>query len=297
MFMLRNSWLIVLFVSVSCFAQDTDLVRIEYAHIPQYKSDNSVNRYRAFINAPIRINNDTDYLILGLEYRYSDLDFNDPVPFDVNNLETFQLFRGSLAYTFMRNGPWRYAAKIGIEINSNFENSSITNDDTNITGAAFMIKDISGDSIAKPSRLIIGLNYSTNQGRPYPLPVINYYKKFHPNWSYSLGTPKTNLKYFVDKRNAVQGFITLDGFYSNIQNNLAIDSQDPSSPVANNISMTLVLAGLGYEYNFTKHLVFYAYGGHTLYNEIRLRDLNRKNLYKINQENTFYFRSGIKFKI
>lgn len=295
--MSRNPWLILLFIGVGCFAQETDLARIEYSHIPQSKSGNSVSRYRAFINAPFRIKDDTDYLILRLEYRYSDLNFKDPVPFDVENLGNFQLFRGSLAYTFKRNTPWRFAAKIGMEVNSNFERRTILGDDVNIAGAAFMIKDVSGDSIAKPTRLIIGLNYSTNQGRPYPLPVINYYKKFHPNWSYSVGTPKTNLKYFIDKKNTVQSFITLDGFFSNIQNNLVVDNQDPSSPVANNISMTLVLGGLGYEYNFTKNLLFYAYGGHTMYNEIRLRDRKRKSLYKINKENTFYFRSGIKFKI
>ena len=41
---------------------------------------------------------------------------------------------------------------------------------------------------------------------------------------------------------------------------------------AENISMTMVLGGLGYEYAFTKHLLFYAYGGYTFYNEIKHRD-------------------------
>lgn len=297
MHMFKNPLLLFLFVSMSCLAQDTDLARIEYTNIPQAKSENSVSRFRTFVNVPFRIKDDTDYLILGLEYRNLDLDFKDQVPFEVNNLGKFQLFRGAIAYTFKRNSPWRFAFKLGLEVNSNFEKGSVIQEDMNLTGAAFMIKDVSGDSILKPHRLIIGLNYSTNQGRPYPLPVINYYKKFHPQWSYSIGTPKTNLKYFVNDKNIFQTFVTLDGFFSNIQNNIAVNNQDPSSPIANNISMTLVLGGLGYERQFTKHLVFYVYGGHTLYNEIRLRDNNRKSLYKINEENTFYFRSGLKFKI
>jgi hypothetical protein len=192
---------------------------------------------------------------------------------------------------------WRLAAKVGAEVNSNFESGEVTKEDLNFTGAVFIIKNRSGDTIAKPSRFIIGLNYTTNAGRPFPLPVINYYKKFHPDWSYSVGTPKSNLKYMMRKKHAIQGFVTLDGFFSNIQNNIDIINTDATISTAENISMTLVLGGIGYEYLFSKHLVFYAYGGHTIYNEIRLRDSKRNSLYKINEKNTYYLRTGIKFKI
>lgn len=278
-------------------AQTSDLARIEYTYIPQANSKNSVSRYRAFVNYPFQLGWEGSYLIAGVEYRNLDLDFKDPVPFDIRNLMKFQLFRATVAYTFKIKNDWRFAAKIGCEIDSNFDESTVTNDDVKFTGALFFINDKSGESVEKPSRFVIGINYTTNAGRPFPIPVLNYYKKYHPNWSYSLGTPKTNIKHFLSKKQTIQAFATLDGFFSNIQNNLDITNPDGSVSSADNISMTLVLGGLGYEYYFTKHLLLYFYGGHTFYNEIRLRDSNRKNLFGINDKNTFYIRTGIKFKI
>ena len=95
----------------------------------------------------------------------------------------------------------------------------------------------------------------------------------------------------------VQTFITVDGFFSNLQNDLPIHNGSNFPGMADNISMTVILGGLGYEYFFSQHLLFYFYGGYTGFNEIRLRDGNRETLYKINEENTFYIRSGIKFKL
>ncbi len=278
-------------------AQEADLARVEYTYIPQAKSENSVSRLRAFVNVPFQLGWEGSYLIAGVEYRNLDLDFKDPVPFATNNLNNFQLFRATLAYTFKMKRDWRFVAKAGCEIHSNFENSTFGGDDVRFTGSLFMIKDKSGEEVQKPSRFIIGLNYSTNAGRPFPIPLLNYYKKFRPNWSYSLGTPKTNLKHFLSEKQALSAFITLDGFFSNIQNDLEITNEDGSVSLAGNISMTQVLGGLGYEYFFTKNLLFYFYGGHTFYNEIRLRDSKRKSLFKINDENTFYIRTGLKFKI
>lgn len=289
--------IIIGFFSTSANAQVSDLARVEYTYIPQADSDNRVSRFRAFVNYPIRLGWEGSFVVVGLEYRKLDLDFEDPVPFDLDALGKFQMFRSSVAFTCKMKNDWRLAANVGIEVNSNFELNSVINDDLNLSGALFFIKDKSGDGIEKPSRFIIGLNYSTNAGRPFPIPLINYYKKFRPNWSYSLGTPKTNIKHFLGKKQSVQAYITLDGFFSNIQNNLDVRYNDGTSATAENISMTLVLGGIGYEYNFTKNLVAYAYGGHTFFNEIRLRDGSRNNLFKINEKNTFYLRSGIKFKI
>ena len=278
-------------------AQVTDLARVEYTYIPQSNSDNKVSRFRALVNYPVQLNWEGSYLVIGLEYRKLDLEFEDPEPFELESLGDFRMFRTSLAFTYKMNETWRFAISAGAEANSNFDKSSLITDDLNFTGSIFFIKDKSGDDVKKPSRFLIGLNYSTNAGRPFPIPLINYYRKFRKNWSYSLGTPKTNIKHSLTKKQSVQAYITLDGFYSNIQRNLIVNYDDGSEATAENISMTLVLGGLGYEYNFTKNLVAYIYGGHTFFNEIRLRDRKRNNLFKINEKNTVYLRTGIKFKI
>jgi hypothetical protein len=90
----------------------------------------------------------------------------------------------------------------------------------------------------------------------------------------------------------------LDGFYANIQRKRQIPIENSlNTNTASSMSMTVALAGLGYEYFMTKHLVFYTYAGHTFINSIRLRDDNRDDVYKINEKNSFYFRGGIKFNI
>ena len=91
--------------------------------------------------------------------------------------------------------------------------------------------------------------------------------------------------------------MTLDGFFANIQNNFAINPLDFTGKIAENISMTIVLAGLGYEYNFTENLSLYLYAGHTLMNDIRLRDGNLDKVYTITETNSFYGRTGLKFSI
>ena len=160
----------------------------------------------------------------------------------------------------------------------------------------FFIKDRKDEE--KPWRLILGLRYSTTAGRPFPLPFVNYYKKFNPSWSYGLGVPKTNLKYHFNEKNIIQSFVTLDGFFANIQNNRTISNSNTGvQETADGFSMTIVLAGLGYEYYITDHLLFYTYAGYTVLNDIRLRDSNQKDVYTINNNNSIYFRGGLKFKL
>jgi len=279
-------------------AQLTDLARFEYTYFPQRDSDNSFKRTRILLKAPLKLNNKGAYLVPGLEYRNVAFDYEDVPGFSVKNLDQFDSFDLTLGYTFKINKGLRFAAKSGVLIASNFEGKGFTNDDLLYSGAVFLVKDRTGKGEAvKPWRLIVGLQYSTKAGRPFPLPFVNYYKKFHPKWAYGLGVPKTNLKFLMNKNNRFQVFTTLDGFFANIQNNRAIPDGNGGSIIASNISMRVVLSGLGYEHNFTKHLVFYAYAGYTLLNDIRLRNDDQEEVFTINDTNSFYMRGGLKFKI
>ncbi len=277
-------------------AQSTDLARLEYTYFPQSDSDNSFRRFRTFVNFPIKVGGEDSYLVPGVEYENINFKFEDETPFAKNDeLDRFQSFTLSLGYTFKLSDDWRFAATVGGMLASNFELGKTIKDDFLYTGSVFFIKDKTGEGDAgKPWRLITGLHYSTTSGFPFPLPVINYYREISPKWSYSAGVPKSNLKYSFNKKHHLQAFATLDGFFANIQDNRSLPS---TGQVAENISMTIVLGGVGYEYNFTKHLVYYLYAGHTLMNDIRLRDDNKDDVYVINEANTFYGRSGLKFKI
>lgn len=279
-------------------SQNTDLARIEYTFFPQSSSDNSFRRFKSFVNFPIKLNDAETYLIPGVQYQNINLKYEDPALFNTSDLERFQSFTFTLGYTFKINEDWRFGVQGGIKVASNFERSEIISDDMVYTGAVYFIKIKEDERYIEPTRLILGLDYSTTSGIPFPLPVINYFKRFDPKWSYSLGVPKSNLKYYFNDKNSMQGFVTLDGFFANVQNNFDISPNNPNSnALAESVSMTILLSGLGYEYNFTKHISFYIYAGHTLINDIKLRNGDLDKVYTINDTNSFYGRAGLKFNI
>ena len=127
---------------------------------------------------------------------------------------------------------------------------------------------------------------------PYPLPFISYYRRVNEKWSYNAGIPKSNLKYFFSEKSMLQVFATLDGYFANIQQPIDVDGQK-----VDNISLSVAVAGLGYEYCFTKHLVTYVYSGYTFRLNNVLRNSDRDEIFGLNELNAFYFRTGIKFKI
>ncbi|PZD79536.1 hypothetical protein DNG35_00580 [Mesonia sp. K7] len=276
-------------------AQTTDLVRLEYTRIPYTEGRQSVNRFRGFLQGPIPLWND-NFLVIGLDYRKFDIDFDDTFPFSTENLKELHNIQASLGYVFKPKpeSDWRLAVNTGVRIASNLQGKPIS-DDYIYSISAYAILDKKGDdATVKPYRLIIGALYSTTPGRNYPLPFINYFREFHPQWTYTVGVPKMALRYKFNATNHVQAYAMLDNFFANIQEDFAVEG---SKNIAQNISATQIILGFGYEHYFTDHIVFYAYGGHTVYNEYRLRDNDREDVYVIENDNTFYIRSGIKFKL
>lgn len=295
-------------------AQTTDLARVEYLTLPFSKSDNSINRYRALVQAPIPINKEKkNYLVIGLEYRYVDISIKDtedvlafmgPVPpnegIQSNLVTSVQQIDAYLGYTWTTKNDWRFGVKFGPKFQSDFKDG-LQSEDILYDGAVYAIKDKKNDTTEgnKPYRLVLGLSYSNTPGRNFPLPILNYYKEFRPNWTYTLGVPKTNVRHYLNDnhKDALQAFATLDNVYANIQENFVPTSdQNSDGKVAESIQETIGLLGLGYEHFFTKHLLFYGYAAHSVYNDFRLEDADGNKIYKINTENSPYFRAGLKFK-
>ena len=283
------TFLAVFFV-VNLSAQTSDLFRIEYLNIPNGNSNNSINRFRTLFQLPLKIK-DNSYLVIGGDYRYLKLKLEN-VPFETKDLKSAQTIEASIGYLRMvKNSNWLYGFKVGMRLASNFE-SRLVSDDYLYLVSGFFINDKTEDGIAdKPNRLIFGFEYTSTPYRVYPLPILNYYREFHPDWTYTLGVPKTNLRYKFDKKNHVQTFLTLDNFFVNIQGNRLVHGK-----LVENISQTLVLGGFGYEHYFTEHLLYYGYAGYSISNDYRLRNNDGDNIYTIDDKSTFYFRTGIKFK-
>ncbi|RZT00033.1 DUF6268 family outer membrane beta-barrel protein [Aquimarina brevivitae] len=295
----RNIVFLISFIlsSFCTYSQVADLARVEYTFFPQRRSDNSFKRFRALLNFPIKLNDKGAYFVTGLEYRSVQFDYEDFTDFDSSNLDQFKSFEVSAGYTFKINNDWRYAMKAGLLAASDFSSGGLNDDDLLVSASVFFIKDKKNEVMIKPWRLILGLQYSTTAGRPFPLPIINYWKRLNASWSYTLGVPKSNLKYYFSDKDIVQAFATLDGFYANLQDNLVIGNNGDTNRVADSISMTIALGGFGYEHYFTDHLLLYFYSGFTLINDIRLRNNNNEDVLTINDENTLYLRAGLKFKI
>ena len=278
----------------SVTSQNTDLARLEFTYFPQESSDNSFRRVRSFINFPIKLDNG-NYLMPGLEYRNINLKYNDPAPFDTDNLDRFQSLEARLVYIHNINDNWRFATELGTQAASNFSSDDLLDDDLLLVASGLFIHKKDFESSVKKRRIVFGLRYSTTTGFPFPLPIFILNKRVNQNISYNLGVPKTSLKYHFNKRSSLQSFLTLDGFYANLQEEIPVATAQ-GAQVAEDIRMTVILTGLGYQYKFTDELIFYAYSGYTILNDIRLRNSERDDTFTINQNNSFYARTGIKFK-
>lgn len=287
------------------FAQTTDLGRADYMYLPFSKSDNSIQRYRAILQVPIPLDSEKKRLfVVGMEYRHSSIDIKDEedvVAFGENDVSSIKEMKTYAGYVWTPKENWRIGVKAGMRIESDWQGKLISDDFIYEIGA-YAIKDKTKDLEEgdKPYRLIFGLNYSTVPGRWYPLPIINYYKEFHPDWTYTLGVPKTNIRYYLNAshKDAVQAYASLDNLYSNIQQNFVpvSASQNSEGRTAESIQETIVMLGLGYEHFFTEKFLFYAYGSHSVYNSFVLEDGKGKKVYKINSQNSPYIRVGLKYK-
>ena len=292
---LSRSIILAVILTVSCVffvqAQLTDLAKLVYSFIPSSKSEDQYTRIKASLNVPIKLR-DKDYLILGGEYNRIILNLEDDYPFNIREIKTLHIIDFSLGYTFKCKNDWRLGLNINPRIASTLT-TSITNNDLFLNGGIFAIKDRTSPTDGNyPYRLVLGLTYNTTAGLPFPLPFVSYYRRVNENWSFNIGVPKSNLKYFFDEKSMLQVFATLDGYFANIQQPLDVNGQ-----LVDNISLSVAVAGFGYEYCFTKHLVAYTYLGYTFRLNNVLRNGNRDEIFGLNELNAFYLRSGIKFKI
>lgn len=289
---LRTKFIFISFLTCYfSYGQLTDLARLEYSFIPQSKSEDRYTRLRALFNYPIKIKQ-SDYLVIGAEYNRVLLSLKENYPFDTSSLNLIHIIDLNLGYTFKWNEKWRAGVKFNPRVASTMSRA-LTSDDYFINGGVFFINDRTKDKdLKRPYRLILGLTYNATTGIQFPLPFVSYFRQLDNSWSFNAGIPKSNIKYSINNNNNVQAFLGLDGYLANIQQPLTIDGKR-----ADHISLSVLVGGLGYEYSFTHHLVGYLYTGYTFRLNNVLRSGNRDEVFKLDDVNAFYLRTGIKFKI
>jgi len=276
-------------------AQISDLARIEYTNLPGLSTDFEFSRVRALLKYPVRLNGNGSYMVFGLDYSNIDLAFGEEErPFDQSQIDGFQIFDFTIGYTAKISEEWRIGAQIVPGFSSNLSASKLGISDAVLSGGIVFIKDKKEDSnVRVPYRLILGLFYGGNSGFPFPLPFISYYKRFHPNWSYNLGVPKSNIQWHISRKHRLKGNLQLDGFTANIQNGLQLDS----GQVAQSINMSLILLGLQYEFHFSQHLELFLRSSYIVTRNVNLRNDNRNDILLLDDSHGFSLRTGLRFKI
>lgn len=283
------NFLAVLFGPIFCEAQSTDLLRLEYLRIPQNETGVQTSRYKFLINAPVKLKNE-DFLVFGGEYNEFDVDFSEDLGFDTSIVNKLRIIDLNLGYIKRWNNDWRLIGVLTPRIASNLT-TGISGDDFFFNATATFLKNKT--DVDKPFRIVLGLSFNSTTGLPIPLPLVSYYKRFHPKWSYTLGIPRSNFKYHPSDKHTFQLAFLLDGYFINIQEDFQLDN----GLTASRISLSAVVGTLGYQYNISKIMSLYILAGRTLLQEGILRNNKRDRVLILNNDPNFYIRTGFKISI
>ena len=270
-------------------SQSTDIARVEYTMLPRNDSEIQVARWRLLFNLPMRVGPEK-YLITGAEYNQIDFDNSGELPFDGSELKTLHVIDLNLGYITNWNPNWRFIGIVSPRLASNFVNG-IEGRDLRLNLTASLWKEAMDAEV--PFRLVLGLSFNSTTGLPFPLPLVNYLRRFHPNWAMILGVPKSGLRYYANERNILETALFLDGYFVNIQNDILLDD----GGIGSAISLSAVIGAFEYRYVISKRLSFYALAGYAVYQNGLLRDDDRNNVYVLNKAGNIYFRTGLKVSI
>jgi hypothetical protein len=271
-------------------AQTPDVFRIEYMLMPDNSGDVETSRIKLVLNVPIALREKKDYLILGAEYNRYNFEVPDDLFPNSNDLSKFHVVDVNMAYMYKLSEKWRIIGVVTPRWSSNFV-EELQQDDFNMNYTVGVYKNIK--DVEKPFILVLGISYNGTSPIDVPLPFLFYEKRFHPNWSYVLGVPKSGMKYFTKKGHFFQTELFLDGYYVNIQNNILL----PGNNLSTDVSSTALLLTLGYQYKITKDMSVYLIGGHSLFQNGVLRDQERNDIFTLNDEAGLYFRTGFRIGI
>ena len=280
--------LLVTLVNYS-FAQSPDGAKVEYTFMPRNSSEAQTARLKLVANFPIKLKNE-QIIFLGGEYNGYKYSIQRNVPFEQHKLASFQLFDFNMGYSFMWNEDWRFIGVVTPRLMSTFSDG-IRNRDFKVNATAAFFKE--RKDIDQPFRLVLGLTYNTNNNLKFPLPLVYYEKRFHPEWSFTLGIPKNDLKYYITEKHILLTELLLDGYFVNVQGNISL----PNNYVATDISSMALVSLVGYQYKFTKLISVYGYVGSTLYQKGNLVDVDGNEVYSLNDKQSIYLRTGFKVGI
>ncbi|WP_140157777.1 MULTISPECIES: DUF6268 family outer membrane beta-barrel protein [Arenibacter] len=276
-------------ISQMAMAQTPDIFRLEYMLMPRNNADAKLSRIKLVANLPIKVGEE-DNIIVGAEYNRITFDLMRGEPYNDQILNNFHVMDINMAYIYQFRSDWRFVGVLTPRIASTLVQPLEKGDvSINATVGAIMDRPLAD----KPTRLVLGIAYNSTVALRIPLPVIYFEKRFHPNWTYVVGAPKSGMKYHLGENHMLQTEFILDGYYVNLQS--SVISSD--SGLGSSISSSAALVTLGYQYTLAKNMFLYGYFGHTLFQDGVLRDKERNDIFTLNDEPSFYFRTGFRIGI
>ena len=188
----------------------------------------------------------------------------------------------------MKN-DWRFGIQVTPSFNSNLAGSLVGEDF--LVNAVMVFVKSKKTSDGKKSRLMMGLGYSTTSRFPGPFPFVNYHRKFHPKWSYTLGAPYSNIQFHASEKHRLKLHAEGEGFNAHIQQGVFVENEGP----ANRIRVLIVNLGFRYEYKITNYIESYFIISRTVQSDLQLRD-NTELVFRPPLDSEMFYRIGIRFK-
>lgn len=248
-------------------------------------NSNSVGLKNATININLPLKLKKGVLTNSVLFSQYYLDYNTDETMNTATIESFKTLKYTLGYFNELNDTWGFKTHISPTISSNFE-SGLTMDDVFFNGSMAFVRSKNN------SRLRIGLVYNTGFGFNKPIPIISYSNKINNNVSYMIGIPITKIEYKINSNDKANFYLKPKGFYSNISDNLIIDTNE----IAEKVKYHSIQTGINYSHAINNHWKLSLDAGYQILSEYKL--LNDNNtVYEFETKNNFFMGLNLKFNL
>lgn len=248
-------------------------------------NSNSVGLKNAtiIINLPLKLKKGvlTNSVLFSQYY----LDYNTDETMNTATIESFKTLKYTLGYFTKINDTWGFKTNISPTVSSNFE-SGITMEDVFLNGSLAFIR--SGEK----GSLHLGLVYNTGFGTNKPMPIISYSRKVNSVFSYMLGMPITKIEYSINSTNNATFYLKPKGFYSNISDNLVINTTDK----AEKVKYKAIQTGVNYSHSIDEFWKLSLDAGYQFSTKYEMLN-NNESVYEFKTKNSFFVGLNLKYDL
>ena len=248
-------------------------------------NSNSVGLRNATTNITIPLKLKKGMLTNSMSFSRYYLDYNTDEIMNTETIESFKTLKYTLGYFTKINDTWGFKTNISPTISSNFD-SDITMDDVFLNGSLAFVRS------SKKGRLHLGLVYNTGFGTYKPMPIISYSRKVNHVFSYMLGMPITKIEYIINSTNKTNFYLKPKGFYSNISDNLIVDTND----IAEKVKYKSIQTGINYSHSIDEFWKLSLDAGYQFSTKYELLN-NKESVYEFKTKNSFYAGLNLKFDL